>query len=71
MSETICSVSGCNNQVYARGWCRNHYQKWRRCGDTGDHKKNVGYAHIQDAIGHIIQGDIAICIIKEYGGMTM
>lgn len=42
MSKTICSVSGCNNQVYARGWCRNHYQKWRRCGDTGDHRKKRG-----------------------------
>jgi len=34
MAETrICSVDGCDNQVVARGWCENHYRRWRRYGD--------------------------------------
>ena len=29
----ICSVEGCTNKVVARGWCKIHWQKWRRYGD--------------------------------------
>ena len=32
MSEK-CKIEGCNNIIHARGWCNNHYQKWRKHGD--------------------------------------
>lgn len=28
-----CSIEGCNRQVYSRGWCNRHYQRWARFGD--------------------------------------
>lgn len=29
----ICSVTGCGNNAYGRGFCNRHYQRWRRHGD--------------------------------------
>src|SRR5438552_374893 len=28
-----CSVEGCGREVLARGWCRRHYEAFRRSGD--------------------------------------
>lgn len=28
-----CKVDNCNNPVRSRGWCRSHYERWRRYGD--------------------------------------
>ncbi len=28
-----CSVSGCDKEVLARGWCGKHYRRWHRYGD--------------------------------------
>lgn len=28
-----CTVEGCDNESFSRGWCRGHYDKWRRHGD--------------------------------------
>jgi hypothetical protein len=28
-----CSIPGCGNPVHARGWCMQHYQRWRRYAD--------------------------------------
>lgn len=33
MSNAICSVADCESSVLARGWCRLHYDSWRRLGD--------------------------------------
>lgn len=33
MSRTrTCAVRDCQRRHYARGWCRIHYERWRRCG---------------------------------------
>lgn len=32
---TICSIEGCEKRVNCRGWCKMHYQRWSRHGDTG------------------------------------
>ncbi len=29
----LCSIEKCENKYWARGWCRNHYERWRRNGD--------------------------------------
>lgn len=31
-----CSIDGCEAQVTARGWCRNHYMRWYLRGGEGD-----------------------------------
>lgn len=28
-----CSIETCDSPVRSRGWCRSHYEKWRRHGD--------------------------------------
>ena len=28
-----CAVAGCDRGRSARGWCRRHYESWRRHGD--------------------------------------
>ena len=28
-----CSIDGCNQLAWARGWCRKHYARWRAHGD--------------------------------------
>lgn len=34
MSESSCSVEGCERPAYARGWCQAHYGRWRQHGDV-------------------------------------
>lgn len=31
----LCQIEGCERPLVARGWCRNHYWRWRRTGDPG------------------------------------
>lgn len=33
MGDRICTVDECPRKHYARGWCFNHYNSWRRHGD--------------------------------------
>lgn len=32
-STKICSISGCGKTVLSRGWCPNHYSRWRKYGN--------------------------------------
>lgn len=32
MSKRICSIDGCGQNAWARGWCSAHYQRWRKRG---------------------------------------
>ena len=33
MSNRTCSVEECDQKHRSRGWCRVHYERWRRTGD--------------------------------------
>lgn len=33
MSRQNCAVTGCSREAIARGWCKSHWQKWKRNGD--------------------------------------
>lgn len=33
MAKGICSVEGCPDPADARGWCKSHYNRWKRHGD--------------------------------------
>lgn len=34
MTKGTCSVEGCSTNVEARGWCKKHYKRWLRNGNT-------------------------------------
>lgn len=31
--DPYCTIDGCDNGHYARGWCEAHYFRWRKRGD--------------------------------------
>lgn len=33
-----CSVRGCNNSSRSKGWCKPHYDAWRRYGDAHQYR---------------------------------
>lgn len=41
-NSPICSVPGCGKQHLARGWCTQHYQRWRKYGDPLECNKYEG-----------------------------
>lgn len=32
--KALCSIAGCEEPRFCRGWCRTHYARWWRNGDT-------------------------------------
>lgn len=40
MKDTVpknkCSVENCERQSHSRGWCKMHYERWRKRGDVKD-----------------------------------
>lgn len=33
-APSLCSIEGCGEPVFARGWCQMHYRRWMRHGDA-------------------------------------
>lgn len=31
--DRVCSINGCGKPNSARGWCRSHYERWKRTGN--------------------------------------
>ena len=44
--NATCSIDECDKDVEARGWCRKHYGRWRRCGDPLTVKPNSLPKHV-------------------------
>lgn len=42
MPDATCSVDGCNQSRYCRGWCRLHYFRWWRHGDPLAYHRKPG-----------------------------
>lgn len=36
MADRTCSIEGCEQESRSRGWCKKHYERWRRNGDPLD-----------------------------------
>ena len=34
--EGACRINGCPGGIRSRGWCRRHYESWRRLGDENE-----------------------------------
>lgn len=37
----MCAVEGCAVRAHTRGWCRTHYQRWRRHGDPTRERPDI------------------------------
>lgn len=46
---TECSIEGCGNKVFAKGWCSKHYTRWYKYGDplTLRQEQNHGLTLVQ------------------------
>ena len=49
-SRLTCSVSGCDFQAKARGWCSKHYQRWMKWGDPEKTVRGSGHKHEKEPI---------------------
>lgn len=38
---TECTIEDCTGEVLARGWCKTHYNRWRKHGDPNVHLWNT------------------------------
>lgn len=43
MDERTCSIEGCDEKVFGRGWCNKHWYRWRKYGDPL--AESVGRGH--------------------------
>lgn len=41
MPKRTCSIDGCEKNVVARGWCTQHYQRWKNHGDPNTNMARV------------------------------
>lgn len=68
----ICGIEDCKNKHVARGWCMNHYKRWKRHGDPRYKNRSVTVI-FKNEYG-IYQGMIARCsnstlsAYRYYGG---
>jgi ribosomal protein L37AE/L43A len=60
-----CSVEGCDRKHLARGWCRKHYEAFRRTGDPLGGIKTVAGPCSSEGCGEITVGK-GLCR-KHYG----
>lgn len=49
MSDRTCLIDGCDRPPRARGWCKPHWERWRKHGSTGPtHIGHRGSAPVGD-----------------------
>lgn len=53
---TSCAFETCEKLSEKRGWCNNHYQKWRRCGDPAGVNRSPNLPML-DAFRHYMPDD--------------
>lgn len=63
--DRICSIEGCQKTVFARGWCRAHWTRWRRHGDplAGGVAAGTLKAALNEAISYVGND----CLFWRYG----
>lgn len=52
-AQRICSIPGCGEPYCARGWCKNHYYRWKRNGDPmgGNARAGAPLKWLEDHVG--------------------
>lgn len=61
--STDCSIEGCAQPSSTRGWCKNHYQRWRRHGDPQGGGFPLGLAPDQGFRARVAQ--VGDCLIWQ------
>lgn len=51
-NSRLCSIPDCGKPHLARGWCRAHYQRWKKHGDPhgGGQSPGVAFAYFRDTV---------------------
>lgn len=62
----ICSIPNCGKPHSARGWCLDHYTRWRRCGDPLGGRVNHGETE-RYFRSHVMTCTSDDCLIWPYG----
>ena len=64
MKERKCSIDGCGGKRDARGWCKTHYNRWKRHGDplSGRTPDGEPLKFLQDIVDNPREG----CVIWPY-----
>lgn len=63
-SIKLCSIDGCNKKLYAKGFCKNHYQRFRKHGDP---TKTLGGRGLKFLAEIIKNPDPGACVIWTFG----
>lgn len=63
-----CTISGCDRPRLARGWCRAHYERWRRNGAPtgGSGAKGVSAGSPQEFFRRALAYDGTECLIWPF-----
>lgn len=48
MATRECTIDGCSNKYFGRGWCNKHWQRWRAHGDPSIKLRNTGAEPLRD-----------------------
>ncbi len=65
-AKSLCKIDGCNKPVIARGWCENHYRRWKRHGDPETMVKTARGEALDYFLHTVIPYDGDECLFWPY-----
>lgn len=67
MDKPTCTIDGCTNQPYGRGWCLFHYKRWHRSGSPHRLCKGCGANLPENVRGYCSKACKPLCSIDGCG----
>ena len=67
MTKPTCTIDGCTDQPYGRGWCLFHYQRWHRTGTPHRLCKGCGNHLPENVRGYCSKACKPLCAIEGCG----
>ena len=53
VTDSICTVDGCDRPKYSRGWCHKHYRQWHRTGSPYPTMRPSNQS-LEDTVAHVL-----------------